>query len=90
MSAQLLVCCARGATTRGDTWAGGLCWSFFDGRHVYVESRDDGPDWGTPSVSVEAMPPTSDLPKLPLRHDSTLYGWIEELPELGDYLRRSS
>jgi hypothetical protein len=62
----------------------------FDGRCVYVESRADGPDWSMASVSVEAMPPNSDLPKLPLRHDSELYGWVEDLPELGDYLRRLS
>jgi hypothetical protein len=74
----------------GDTWSGGFVLELFDGRCVYVESRADGPDWSMASVSVEAMPPNSDLPKLPLRHDSELYGWVEDLPELGDYLRRLS
>ena len=67
----------------------GLCWSFSTVA-VYVESRADGPDWGMTSVSVEATPRDSDLPKLPLRHDLELYGWVEDLPELGDYLRRLS
>ena len=71
-----------------DTWAGGFVLELFDGRRLYVESRADGPDWGVASVSVEAIPPDSDLPKIPLRHDSELYGWVEDLPELGDYLRR--
>ena len=58
-----------------------------DGRRVYVESRADEPDWGMASVSVEAIPPNSDLPKFPLHHDLELYGWVEDLHELGDYLR---
>ena len=61
-----------------------------DGRRLYIESRADGPDWGIASVSVQAMLPNSDYPKLPLRHDSELYGCVEDLPELGDYLRRLS
>jgi hypothetical protein len=31
---------------------------------------------------------TASLPKLPKNHDSELYGWVEDLPELSDYLRR--
>lgn len=72
----------------GDTWAGGFVLELLDGQRVYVESRADGPDWGLGFVSVEAMPPYSALPKLPPRHDSELYGWVEDLPELGDYLKR--
>jgi hypothetical protein len=74
----------------GDTWAGGFVLELLDGRRVYVESRADGPDSGMASISVEAIPPDSDLPKLSLRHDSELYGWVEDIPKLGDYLRRLS
>ena len=72
----------------GDTWAGGFVLELLDGRRVYVESRADGPDWGLTSVISRRRTAGSDLPKLPLRHDSALYGWVEDLPELGDYLRR--
>jgi hypothetical protein len=32
------------------------------------------------------MAANSDLPKLPSKHASELYGWTENLPELGEYL----
>jgi hypothetical protein len=73
----------------GDTWAGGFVMELLDGRRVYVESYADGPDWGPDScASVVAVPIGSTLPKLPRNHDSALYGWVEDLSELGDYLRR--
>ncbi|MGE3777697.1 MAG: hypothetical protein AB7F89_10965 [Pirellulaceae bacterium] len=73
----------------GDTWAGGFVMELLDGRRVYVESYADGPDWGPDScASVVAVPTGSTLPKLPRNHDSALYGWVEDLSELGDYLRR--
>ncbi len=73
----------------GDTWAGGFVLELLDGRHVYVESYADGPDWGSDSrASVVSVPCDSNLPKLPPNHESALFGWVEDLPELGDYLRR--
>ena len=73
----------------GECWAGGFVLALTDGRRVYVESYADGPDWGSDCcVSVVPVAPDSALPKLPPHHDSVLYGWIENLPELGDYLRR--
>jgi len=54
-----------------------------------VESYADGNDWGPAScASVVTMAANSDLPKLPSKHASELYGWTENLPELGEYLRR--
>ncbi len=73
----------------GDTWAGGFVLELLNGRCAYVESYADGPDWGPDScASVVAAPIGSILPKLPRNHDSALYGWVEDLPELGAYLRR--
>lgn len=73
----------------GETWAGGFVLELQGGRRLYVESYADGPDWGPDScASVVAVPTDSTLPKLPRNHDSALYGWVEDLPELGDYLRR--
>jgi hypothetical protein len=73
----------------GETWAGGFVLELRDGRCVYAESYADGPDWGPDScASVVAVPTNSLLPKLPKNHDSQLYGWVEDLPELSDYLRR--
>ena len=73
----------------GDTWAGGFVLELLDGRRVYVESYADGPDWGPDScASVVAVPIDSTLPKLPRNHGSALSGWVEDLTELGDYLRR--
>jgi hypothetical protein len=73
----------------GDSWAGGFVLELINGRRVYVESYADGPDWGSDCrVSVVPASPHSALPKLPPGHDSELYGWIEDLPELDDYLRR--
>ena len=72
-----------------DSWAGGFVLDLTNGRRVYVESYADGPDWGSDSrVSVTPVPPDSTLPKLPPSHDSQLYGWVDNLCELGDYLRR--
>ena len=66
-----------------------ICPELLDGRQAYIESYADGPDWGSDScVSVVSVPVDSILPKLPRNHDSALYGWVEDLPELGDYLRR--
>lgn len=73
----------------GDTWAGGFVMELLDGRRVYVESYADGLDWGPDScASVVALPIGSTLPKLPRNHGSALYGWVEDLSELGDYLKR--
>jgi hypothetical protein len=73
----------------GDFWAGGFVLELIDGRRVYVESYADGPDWGSGSrVSVVPVSPGNVLPELPPDHDAELYGWVEDLPELGDYLRR--
>jgi hypothetical protein len=73
----------------GDTWAGGFVMELLDGRRVYVESYADGPDWGPDScASVVAVPNDSNLPKLPRDHASALCGWVEDLSELADYLRR--
>ncbi len=73
----------------GETWAGGFVVELRDGRRVYAERYADGPDWGPDScVSVVALPTNSLLPKLPKNHDSQVYGWVEDLPELSDYLRR--
>jgi hypothetical protein len=73
----------------GNTWAGGFIMELLDGRRVYVESYADGPDWGPDScASAVAVPVGSTLPKLPRNHDSALCGWVEDLSELGDYLRR--
>lgn len=73
----------------GETWAGGFVLELTDGRRLYVESYADGPDWGPDScASVVAVATDSTLPKLPRNHDSALYGWVEDLPELGEYLRR--
>ena len=73
----------------GDTWAGGFVMELLGGRRVYVESYADGPDWGPDScASVVAVPIGNTLPKLPRNHNSALCGWVEDLSELGDYLRR--
>ena len=73
----------------GDAWAGGFVLEQRDGRRAYVESYADGDDWGPDScASVVPMATDSDLPKLPSKHASELYGWTENLPELGEYLRR--
>lgn len=73
----------------GGTWAGGFVMELLDGRRVYVESYADGPDWGPDScASVVAVPNDSTLPKLPRDHGSALCGWVEDLSELADYLRR--
>ena len=72
---------------RGDAWAGGFVLELCDGRRVYAESYADGNDWGPDScASVVPMAANSDLPKLPSKHASELYGWTENLPELGEYL----
>ena len=67
----------------GDDWAGGFVLEMTDGRRKYAESYADGA-----CVSVVPVPADSVLPKLPQSHSSELYGWLEDLPELGDYLRR--
>lgn len=73
----------------GDDWAAGFVLEMADGRRLHAESYADGPDWGSDScVSVVSVPADSVLPKLPQRHSSELYGWVEDLPELGEYLRR--
>jgi len=73
----------------GDSWAGGFVLELANGRRVYVESYADGPDWGSDCrVSVVHVSPDSALPNLPPSHDSGLYGWVDDLPELGDFLRR--
>jgi hypothetical protein len=73
----------------GDAWAGGFVLALCDGRRVYVESYADGDDWGPDScASVVPMASDSDLPKLPSKHASELYGWTKDLPEVGEYLRR--
>ena len=73
----------------GDEWAGGFVLELADGRRLYAESYADGSDWSSDScVSVVPVPADSVLPKLPQRHSSELYGWVEDLPELGEYLRR--
>ena len=73
----------------GDDWAGGFVLEMADGRRLYAERYADGPDWGSDScVSVVPVPADSALPKLPQTHGSALYGWVEDLPELGDSLRR--
>jgi hypothetical protein len=50
--------------------------------HKALMRRDDS------CASVVAVPIGSTLPKLPRNHDLALYGWVEDLSELGDYLRR--
>jgi hypothetical protein len=73
----------------GDAWAGGFVLGLRDGRRVYIESYADGDDWGPDScASVVPMATDSDLPKLPSKHASELYGWTKDLPEVGEYLRR--
>jgi hypothetical protein len=73
----------------GDDWAGGFVLEMTDGRRLYAESYADGPDWGSDAcVSIVPVPADSVLPELPPSHSSELYGWVEDLPELGDYLRR--
>ena len=73
----------------GETWAGGFVLELLDGRRMYVESYADGPDWGPDScVAVVPVPANSILPKLPRNHDSAVFGWVEDLPELSAYLKR--
>ena len=73
----------------GDSWAGGFVLELTNSRRVYVESYADGPGWGTHCrVSVSQVSADSAFPKLPPGHDSGLYGWVEDLSKLGDYLRR--
>ena len=72
-----------------DAWAGGFVLELRDGRRVYLESWADGAEWGPDSdASVIPMAADEELPKLASNHASRLYGWVKDLPELAEYLRR--
>ena len=90
LDVDAIVCVLRAwGDFEGDAWAGGFVLELRDARRVYVESYADGNDWGPDScASAVPMAANSDLPKLPSKHASELYGWTENLPELGEYLRR--
>lgn len=90
LNVRAIVCILRAwGDFAGNTWAGGFVMELLDGRRVYVESYSDGPDWGPDScASVVAVPIANTLPKLPRNHDSALYGWVDDLSELDDYLKR--
>ena len=40
------------------------------------------------ALTPNTVPTDSSRPKLQRNHDSALFGWVEDLPELGNYLKR--
>lgn len=76
---------------REEDWSGGFVLELADGRRVYVESNADGSCWGPGSnVVILPMAADQDLPEVAENHDSKLYGWMKDPPELNEYLGRLS
>ncbi len=90
LQAETVACVTRAwGDFEQDAWAGGFVLELLDGRRVYLESYANGAEWGPGScVSIVPVEIGRKTPRLPSPHGSELYDGVEDLPELGEYLRR--
>jgi hypothetical protein len=88
MVARVLRLWADNEYDEGGGWLGGFVVELRDGRRGYIESYADANRSGHCGVSTLPVAAGSELPELPTNHISRLFGWIRDLPELNEYLRR--